>query len=69
VTSVKRKGPKRLIADVDPDFHDRLKLACALTGQSIREFCVSRLEPKINKVLKQNGVLKFKPSTTGKALK
>jgi len=69
VTSAKRKGPKRLIANVDPEFHDRLKLACSLTGQSIREFCVSRLEPKIDKVLKQNGVTKFKPSTTGKALK
>ncbi len=69
MTSTKRKGPKRLVANVDPEFHDRLKMACALTGQSIREFCVSRLGPQIDQVLKQNGVTKFKPSITGKALK
>ena len=62
-------SPKRLIADVPKEFHDRLKLACALSGQTIQRFALDSLEPRVEQVLAQSGVKKFQPSGDGRRVR
>ena len=39
---------KRFTLDLDPDFQKRLKVAAALKGISMRQYCVAAIEAELN---------------------